>query len=96
MHSLYRNIQYKPRIWGLYFSSLFTSLGIFLLLLMILSVSVNLFAALFLSIFSLAIMYGYFYFKDNRDEIEYRAKRENYIKNRLVSYSVSEQRKVIK
>lgn len=92
MNIIYRNIQYKPRIWGLYFSSLFSVLGAFLIVLMILSVSLNIFLSLFISFLLFGGFYGYFYLKDNRDEVEYRAKKDILFKNKISSYSVSDQK----
>ena len=90
--TIYRNIQYKPRIWGLYFTSLFSALGMFLAVLMILSFSISIFPALLLSILFLGSLYGYLFFKDNRDEVEYSAKRSAVFKNSISSYSASEQK----
>jgi len=92
MHTIYRNIQYKPRIWGLYFASLFSALGAFLMILMVLSISMNIFTALFASLLSLAGLYGYFFFRDNRDEVEYSSRKSKMFRNRITSYTVSDQR----
>lgn len=89
---IYVNIMFKPKIWGVYFTSLFTILGGFVLSLMILSFLVDMIFSFLLNICLFGGLFGYFYYRDNRDETEHSAKRSSSIKRRISSYSVSEQR----
>jgi O-antigen/teichoic acid export membrane protein len=87
---IYRNIQYKPKIWGISYINLFIVLLIML------------FSMLFLKGFGLVvgivggaictvIAYTYFFYKDNRDAVEAAAKEENFLKDSLTSYTISNQ-----
>ena len=89
---IYVNIMFKPKIWGVYFTSLFTILGGFVISLMILSLLTDMIASFLINICFFSGLSGYFYYRDNRDEIEYSAKRFGTIKSRVSSYSVSEQK----
>ncbi len=83
---------FKPKIWGVYFTSLFTALGGFVISLMILSLMTDMILSFFLNICFFGGLFGYFYYRDNRDEVEHSAKRSGTIKSRISSYSVSEQK----
>ncbi|MEN8153471.1 MAG: hypothetical protein ABFR75_05560 [Acidobacteriota bacterium] len=91
MNRIYASIQFKPKIWGLYFTSLFSILGGFLVLMMTLSFLLNMFAAITLSILISGLIYFYFYYRDNRDEIEYSARMSGALKMRITSYMMSQQ-----
>ncbi len=62
------------------------------MILMVLSISMNIFTALFISLLFLAGLYGYFFFRDNRDEVEYSSRKSTMFRNRITSYTVSDQR----
>ncbi len=89
---IYVNIMFKPKIWGVYFTSLFTVLGGFVLGLMIFSLLTDMIFSFFLNICLFGGLFGYFYSRDNRDEIEHSAKRSGRLKSRISSYSISEQK----
>jgi len=89
---IYVNIMFKPKIWGVYFTSLFTILGGFVLSLMILSILTDMIISFLFNICFFGGLFGYFYFRDNRDETEYSAKRSGKLKSRISSFSTSEQK----
>jgi len=89
---IYVNIMFKPKIWGVYFTSLFTVLGGFVLSLMILSLLIDMVISFFLNIGLFGGLFGYLFYRDNRDEIEHSSKRSGKLKSRISSYSVSEQK----
>ena len=89
---IYVNIMFKPKIWGVYFTSLFTVLGGFVLSLMIISFLTDMIFSFFLNICLFGALFGYFRYRDQRDEIEHSAKRSGIIKRRVSSCSVSEQK----
>ena len=88
---IYVNIMFKPKIWGVYFTSLFTSLGRFVIALMVLSLLTDIIISFFFNIIFFSGVFGYFYHRDNRDEIEHSAKRSGTLKSRISSYTTSEQ-----
>ena len=83
---------FKPKIWGVYFTSLFTVLGGFVLCLMIMSFVTDMILSFFLNVCFFGALFGYCWFRDNRDEIEHSAKRSGIIKSRVSSNSISEQK----
>jgi len=89
---IYVNIMFKPKIWGLYFTSLFAVLGGFVLSLMLLSFLTEMILSFLINICLFGVLFAYCWHRDNRDEIEYSAKRSGAIKRRVSSFTVSEQR----
>ena len=92
---IYRNIQFKPKIWGLDYTHLFATLILFMV------------AVVFLKSFGLligfiggavlgGIAYAYFFYIDNRDPVEAEASKQNILKNQLTSYTLSHQKVIIK
>jgi len=92
---IYVNIMFKPKIWGVYFTSLFTILGGFVLSLMILSFITDMILSFFVNVCFFGGLFGYFFYRDNRDEIEHSAKRSSILKSRISSYTMSDQRIII-
>ncbi len=89
---IYVNIQFKPKIWGLYFHSLFSILGGFVMGMMMLTFATDILISLFLNFCIFGSMLIYFFYRDNRDEIEYKAKKSRIFKKRVTSYTFSDQR----
>ena len=89
---IYANINFKPKIWGLYFNSLFTVLGGFVIGNMVMSLIGDMVTAFFLNAAVFGALTVMFFIRDNRDEVEYRAKRSGLIKKRVSPYSLSDQK----
>jgi len=89
---IYTNIMFKPRIWGFYFTSLFTVLGGFVISLMIFSLVTGMGWSLLLNTILFGAVAGYLFHRDNRDDIEYSEKKSGIIQSRISSYSISDQK----
>lgn len=61
---IYRNINFKPRIWGVSYTSLFSSIFIWFITFFILR-HINLLTGFFVSIFIAFICYIFYYWNDN-------------------------------
>jgi hypothetical protein len=86
---IYVNIMFKPKIWGLYFTSLFTVLGGFVIGIMIVSLLADMLLAFFFNLLLFGGLFVFFFIRDNRDEVEYRAKKHPWLKKRITPYSLS-------
>jgi hypothetical protein len=91
MHPIFRNIGYSPRIWGLSYGHLFTTLfgGLFALML---GRAAGILAGFCLAVAAVAAMYGFFYWQRNADMVEFAARRCGMIGKNLSPYGISEQR----
>lgn len=85
MNPLYRNVGYSPRIWGVSYVYLFTTLFSFVFLLLILK-SLGLMTGFIVSVLISLSLYGWFYWLSNRDQVEYEARRKRKYRKHLVSY----------
>jgi hypothetical protein len=90
MNPTYRNIGYSPKIWGVSYIHLFTSLfsGVFA---MMLFRPIGIIWGFLLALLSTAGIYAYYYWLENADMIELEAKRRTMIGKNLVSYCHSRQ-----
>lgn len=88
MNPLYRNVGYSPRIWGVSYIYLFTTLFGFVFLLLILK-SLGLMRGFIISVLACLSLYSYFYWLSNRDQVEYEARRKRKYRKHLVCYQRS-------
>jgi len=88
---IYRNIQFDPRIWGVSYKSLFASLGVLLVGLMLFKSFLGLVGGMAAGVAAAAGYYAYAFWDDNRDKVE-SAGRKTPIRRVVAAYSMGTQR----
>jgi len=95
MNPVYRNVGYSPRIWGVSYVYLFSTLFGFIFLILILK-GLGMVTGFALSVAVSLGMYLYFYWVSNRDPVEYEARKKRKYKKNLVCYRPEKFKLVIK
>jgi len=67
-------------------------MGGFIVGLMVISFLVNIMLSVLINFILFGGLFGFFFYRDNRDAVERKSKRSGIIKSRISSYSISEQR----